>query len=59
VYYLPPRCCDIQGQVFNRAGGVICAPDGGLTGAGDGRCPDFFATRSDEEILWRDPRGVR
>lgn len=57
VYYLPSRCCDIQSQVFDRQGTVICAADGGITGGGDGRCPDFFAQRREEEILWRDPRG--
>lgn len=58
VYYLPPRCCDIPSLVFNLGGEVICAADGGITGAGDGRCPDFFAARRDERIIWRDARGA-
>ena len=57
VYYLPPRCCDVPSVVYGQAGNVICSADGGLTGKGNGRCPDFFAERKDEKIIWRDKRG--
>jgi hypothetical protein len=57
TYYLPSRCCDIQSQVFDRFGTVICAADGGITGEGDGRCPDYFTERREERIIWRDSRG--
>jgi hypothetical protein len=56
VYYVPPRCCDIFGNLYDAAGQVICHPDGGLAGRGDGRCPDFLSQRTNEIILWRDPR---
>ena len=56
VYYVGPRCCDIPSTLYSAAGAVLCAPDGGFSGGGDGRCPDFMAARSDEKILWR-PRG--
>jgi hypothetical protein len=59
VYYLPSHCCDVRSTVFNAAGSVICSADGGMTGKGDGRCPDFFAERRDEEIIWRDTRSAR
>lgn len=58
VYYLPPRCCDIPSEVFNKVGEVICAADGGMTGGGDGRCADFFETRREESVVWRDRRGA-
>jgi hypothetical protein len=57
VYYVPPRCCDIFGNLYDAAGQIICHPDGGLAGRGDGRCPDFFSRRSNEIIIWRDPRA--
>jgi len=57
VYYLPPRCCDIPSSVYSATGAVICQADGGFSGDGDGRCPDFFELRKNEEIIWRDPRG--
>ncbi len=56
VYYVPPRCCDIFGNLYDSAGQLICHPDGGLTGKGDGLCPDFFSLRRNEQIIWRDPR---
>ncbi len=53
VYYVAPRCCDIPSILYDSTGTVLCAPDGGITGRGDGRCPDFFAQRTNEKILWR------
>lgn len=59
VYYLPPRCCDIPSNVYSAAGAIICHADGGIAGDGDGRCPDFYAARKNEKIIWRDRRGAR
>jgi len=56
VYYVPPRCCDIPSTLFDSKGEVICHPDGGLFGGGDGACPSFFADRSDERLIWKDKR---
>jgi hypothetical protein len=59
VYYLPPRCCDIPGVLYDENGIVICNPSGGLTGRGDGRCPDFFQEyeKRDCVVIWRDSRS--
>lgn len=57
VYYLPPRCCDIGGNLYQMDGTILCHPGGGFDGNGDGRCPDFFAARKNEQIIWRDPRS--
>ncbi len=59
VYYLPPRCCDIPSTLYDAAGAVICSPDGGFTGKGDGRCPDFFAERKNDRTIWSDKRKRR
>lgn len=58
VYYLPPRCCDVPSGLHNEAGAILCEPDGGLTGRGDGRCPRFFEERRNERIIWRDKRSA-
>ena len=58
VYYLPPRCCDIPSNLYDADGNIICHPDGGFSGGGDGRCPTFFAERKNEVIVWRDSRGA-
>jgi hypothetical protein len=56
VYYVPPQCCDQFSVLYDSEGKVICAPDGGFTGGGDGRCPDFFQLRANEVLIWRDSR---
>jgi hypothetical protein len=56
VYFIPQRCCDIPSQLFDERCHVICAPDGGFSGKGDGGCDDFFVKRSGEELVWEDPR---
>ena len=57
VYYLPPRCCDVFSVLYDEGGDVICTPDGGITGRGDRRCPDFFKERKDCEVIWKDSRS--
>jgi hypothetical protein len=56
VYYVPPQCCDQFSKLYDGGGTVICAPDGGFTGQGDGKCPDFFPLRTKEKLIWEDPR---
>lgn len=56
VYYLPPACCDLPSVLFDAEGAILCGPDGGFTGRGDGRCPDFFDRRSGGQQVWDDPR---
>jgi hypothetical protein len=57
VYYIPPQCCDQYSLLLDANGMEICAPDGGFTGQGDSRCPDFVAKRTNEELVWRDNRS--
>lgn len=57
VYYLPPSCCDVPSALFDEEGTVLCSPDGGLSGHGDGRCPDFFETRQNQRTVWQDSRS--
>lgn len=56
VYYVPAQCCDQPSTLYDISGNVICAPDGGYFGRGDGRCPDFFQERENEKLIWQDPR---
>ncbi len=57
VYFVPARCCDIWSTVYHADGTILCHPDGGIGGSGDGQCPAFFSERTNEQIVWRDPRG--
>jgi hypothetical protein len=54
VYYIPPHCCDIPSELLDAECRIVCMPDGGLTGAGDGKCPDFRTTRAGGEVIWRE-----
>jgi len=54
VYYIPRlACCDIMGWLYDVKGKLVCRPDGGVGGSGDGRCPDFFEKRRDGQLLWQ------
>lgn len=57
VYYIPAHCCDIPSTLLDINCNVMCSPDGGLSGKGDGRCPDFINTATGAKLIWKDPRG--
>jgi len=57
VYFVPAHCCDIASVVYDSQGAVLCSPDGGITGKGDGKCPDFLITRTNEQLIWQDNRS--
>ncbi len=53
VFYTPiPGCCDRTSTLYDRCGTVLCAPDGGYTGRGDGRCPDFKIPSDPLNCIW-------
>jgi hypothetical protein len=54
-YYVPPRCCDIWSDLYDAEGTLVCHPDGGLTGDGDGNCP-ALGDPLRAEVVWRDSR---
>jgi len=56
VYFLPQRCCDIFSDLYDANGNIIGHPDGGITGQGDGRAPDFFDERTNAHLIWQDKR---
>ncbi len=56
VYYFTEECCDMASSLYDRDCNILCAPDGGISGQGDSQCPDFFSTRKDEKLVWRDER---
>ncbi|WP_052732578.1 DUF6970 domain-containing protein [Hymenobacter terrenus] len=56
VYFETLPCCDQFSNLFDTKGRLLCHPDGGLTGKGDGRCPDFDKNKTNEKLVWQDPR---
>jgi hypothetical protein len=56
VYYETAPCCDQQSTVYDVQGKVLCHPEGGITGKGDGKCANFEKRRTNEQLVWQDPR---
>ncbi len=56
VYLISAPCCDQFEQVVTANCEVVCAPSGGFTGKGDGKCTDFYKTATNKKIIWQDTR---
>lgn len=51
-YYLVSSCCDQFNQLFTENCEYVCSPDGGITGQGDGNCPDLSGEVT-KRLLWK------
>jgi hypothetical protein len=56
VYYETAPCCDQQSVLYDEQGKVLCHPEGGITGKGDGKCANFDKRKTNEQLVWQDPR---
>jgi hypothetical protein len=58
VYYETLGCCDQFTSLYDQNGKLICHPEGGITGKGDGNsaCRYFAKRRTEERLVWQDPR---
>ncbi|WP_083326077.1 DUF6970 domain-containing protein [Hymenobacter coccineus] len=56
VYLVTAPCCDQYETLYDACLNVLCAPSGGLSGQGDGRCPEFRQLAADRQLVWRDSR---
>ena len=52
VYYVTAGCCDQFNEVYDAACKHLGAPDGGVTGKGDGKLPDFYAQATNKKVVW-------
>lgn len=52
VYYVIMPCCDFFNEVYDEKCNFLGSPDGGITGKGDGKLPDFFAEVKNEKLIW-------
>jgi hypothetical protein len=53
-FYIPPYCCDFYGELYDDQCNLVCNPEGGITGSGNGDCPDYTAV--EEIVIWEDKR---
>ena len=56
VYYVVMPCCDFFNEVYDDKCNYLGAPDGGFTGKGDGKIPDFFEEAKSEKLVWGTPK---
>ncbi len=56
VYFVVMPCCDFFNEVYDDKCNFLGAPDGGFTGKGDGKIPDFFEAAKSEKLVWGMPK---
>ncbi len=56
VFYFSSDCCDQYDMVVDENCNAVCAPSGGITGKGDGKCVDFFEIAREVRVVWQDER---
>ncbi|HYK55988.1 MAG TPA: hypothetical protein VEV15_05880 [Flavisolibacter sp.] len=56
VFYFSSNCCDRYNVVFDEKCEYVCAPSGGITGKGDGKCADFSTKAQYVKLVWKDDR---
>lgn len=54
-YYFTSDCCDSYNYLYDESCDVVCAPDGGFSGGGDGNCPNFNGP-IEWTLVWEDDR---
>ena len=55
-YYITSDCCDQFNYLYDENCNQVCAPDGGITGKGDGNCPTFNGAVI-SRLVWEDDRN--
>ncbi|MFC6195967.1 DUF6970 domain-containing protein [Dyadobacter subterraneus] len=56
LYFIPPSCCDVFSELLDENYNLLCSPDGGITGGGDGKCLDFVKKASNQKLIWNDEK---
>ena len=56
VYLFSSDCCDQYTQLIDENCNLLCAPSGGITGKGDGKCADFSSASQFIKLTWKDSR---
>lgn len=56
AFYMVEECCDRMNTLHDGAGYARCAPSGGMTGRGDGRCPAPLPPTDQMRLVWERAR---
>ncbi len=54
-YFPPPQCCDFFSELYDSQCNLVCNPDGGFSGQGQGVCPEYLVLK--KEVIWKDKRS--
>ena len=57
VYLISADCCDFFTTAVDENCNYVCAPSGGFTGRGDGKCKDFNQNAKMIKVVWKDERS--
>lgn len=52
--FINSKCPDAYNDLYSEDCDLLCHPDGGLTGNGDGNCTDFYQNATSESLIWED-----
>jgi len=53
VYLVVSGCCDFYNSLYDETCQYLCAPSGGFSGKGDGKCADFADTATHQKLIWK------
>jgi len=56
VFLFSADCCDQFSELYDENCNLVCAPYGGISGQGDGKCNDFQTTAQFVRLVWKDDR---
>ena len=56
VFLFSADCCDKYIEAFDENCNYLCAPGGGFSGKGDGKCADFKEKARWVKLVWKDER---
>ncbi|MEK6478603.1 hypothetical protein WJR50_13750 [Catalinimonas sp. 4WD22] len=57
-FYITSGCCDQFNYLYDDDCDIVCAPDGGFTGGGDGNCSDL-SEPIEYTLVWEDNREYK
>ncbi len=57
VFLMSANCCDFFATAIDENCNYVCAPSGGFTGRGDGKCTDFNDKAKLIKLVWKDERA--
>ncbi len=53
VFFFTADCCDQFNDLYDDNCKFICAPSGGYTGGGNGKCKDFSDSAKLVKLIWK------